>query len=154
MIQPLGIERHAHAVMPQHLDQIAAPPAEDVQIASVRIALQAVDGARRRLGLRYWSLSKHAKVKVKNAVAFISHFEEVVARAAGSRGVDGVVCGHIHTAEMREIAGLAYYNDGDWVESCTALVEHRDGRMELLHWADEIARRGRPPAALTSVSRQ
>ena len=97
--------------------------------------------ARRRLGMPYWSFSKHAKARVKNAVAFISHFEEVVAQAAGSRGVDGVVCGHIHTAEARLIGGTAYYNDGDWVESCTALVEHFDGRMELLHWADEIAAR-------------
>ena len=100
-----------------------------------------VNAARRRLGMPYWSLSKHAKAKVKNAVAFISHFEEVVAHAAGVRGVERVVCGHIHTAEMREIAGIAYYNDGDWVEGCTALVEHFDGRMELLHWADEIAAR-------------
>ncbi|VVT20785.1 UDP-2,3-diacylglucosamine hydrolase [Sphingomonas sp. EC-HK361] len=99
--------------------------------------------ARRVFGMPYWSLSKHAKAKVKNAVAFISHFEEVVAHAAGARGVDGVVCGHIHTAEVREIAGVAYYNDGDWVEGCTALVEHFDGRMELLHWADEMAARAR-----------
>jgi len=97
--------------------------------------------ARRLLGMPYWSLSKHAKAKVKNAVAFISHFEEVVAHAAGSRGVDGVVCGHIHTAEIRQIGDVSYYNDGDWVEGCTALVEHFDGRMELLHWADEIAAR-------------
>ena len=102
-----------------------------------------VNAARRRLSLPYWSLSKHAKAKVKNAVAFISQFETVVAHAAGLRGVDGVVCGHIHTAEMREIAGVAYFNDGDWVESCTALVEHFDGRMELLHWGDEIAARAR-----------
>ncbi|MCU6454740.1 UDP-2,3-diacylglucosamine diphosphatase [Sphingomonas sp. A2-49] len=100
-----------------------------------------VNAGRRLLGLPYWSLSKHAKAKVKNAVAFISRFEEVVAHAAGSRGVDGVVCGHIHTAEIRTIGDIAYYNDGDWVEGCTALVEHFDGRMELLHWADEIARR-------------
>ena len=97
--------------------------------------------ARRRLGLPYWSLSKHAKAKVKNAVAFVSRFEEVVAKAADSRGVDGVVCGHIHTAEMREIGGVTYYNDGDWVESCTALVEHFDGRMEILNWAEEVAAR-------------
>ncbi|HEU0067000.1 MAG TPA: UDP-2,3-diacylglucosamine diphosphatase [Sphingomonas sp.] len=106
-----------------------------------------MNGARRRLGMPYWSLSKHAKSKVKNAVAFISRFEEVVAHAAGSRGVDGVVCGHIHTAEAREIGGIAYYNDGDWVESCTALVEHADGRMELLHWADVIAAREAPPSS-------
>jgi UDP-2,3-diacylglucosamine pyrophosphatase LpxH len=96
---------------------------------------------RRRFGLPYWSLSKMAKHKVKNAVAFISRYEEVVARAAAARKVDGVVCGHIHTAEMRELNGVAYYNDGDWVEGCTALVEHFDGTMEILHWAEEVARR-------------
>jgi UDP-2,3-diacylglucosamine pyrophosphatase LpxH len=100
-----------------------------------------LNAARRRLGLPYWSLSKMAKHKVKNAVAFISAFEDVVARAAAGRGVDGVVCGHIHTAEMRDLEGIVYYNDGDWVESCTALVEHFDGRMEILHWHEEIARR-------------
>ena len=102
---------------------------------------------RNRLGLPYWSLSKAAKHKVKNAVEFISRFEELVARAAQQRGVDGVVAGHIHTAEFRLIDGVEYYNDGDWVEGCTALVEHFDGRMEILHWADEIARRDRQPAA-------
>ncbi|KQT34811.1 UDP-2,3-diacylglucosamine hydrolase [Sphingomonas sp. Leaf412] len=109
-----------------------------------------VSTVRRRLGLPYWSLSKHAKAKVKNAVAFISRFEEIVAAAAGIRGVDGVVCGHIHSAEMRGIGGIAYYNDGDWVESCTALVEHHDGRMEILHWADEIAARTAPPVAIAA----
>ena len=100
-----------------------------------------VNAVRSRLGLPYWSLSKMAKHKVKNAVEFISRFEEVVARAAAARNVDGVVCGHIHTTEMRELAGIDYYNDGDWVESCTALVEHFDGRMEILHWPEEVARR-------------
>jgi UDP-2,3-diacylglucosamine pyrophosphatase LpxH len=100
-----------------------------------------VNAVRQRMGLPYWSLSKMAKHKVKNAVSFISQFEEVVAHEAGARGVDGVVCGHIHNAEMREIGGVAYYNDGDWVEGCTALVEHDGGRMEVLHWADEIAKR-------------
>jgi len=104
-----------------------------------------VNAVRRKLDLPYWSLSKHAKAKVKNAVEFISHYEDVVAHAAGSRGVDGVVCGHIHTAEMRDINGVAYYNDGDWVEGCTALVEHFDGHMEILHWADEIAARDAEP---------
>jgi UDP-2,3-diacylglucosamine pyrophosphatase LpxH len=88
-----------------------------------------------------------AKHKVKNAVEFISRYEEVVARAAAARGVDGVVCGHIHTAEMRDFADVAYYNDGDWVEGCTALVEHFDGRMEILHWPEEVARRERAAAA-------
>lgn len=100
-----------------------------------------VNTIRQRFGLPYWSLSKHAKHKVKNAVAFIGRFEAVVAHEAGARGVDGVVCGHIHTAEMRRIGGVDYYNDGDWVEGCTALVEHVDGRMEVLHWAEEIAAR-------------
>ncbi len=109
-----------------------------------------VNGARRLMGLPYWSLSKHAKHKVKKSVEFISKFEEIVAHEAGARGVDGVVAGHIHTAEIREIAGVAYYNDGDWVEGCTALVEHFDGRMELLHWADEIA--ARPSADVTAIA--
>ena len=79
------------------------------------------------------------KKKVKNAVAFISRFEEAVAHAAAERGVDGVVCGHIHSAEVRQFGGVIYYNDGDWVESCTALVEHRDGRMEIIDWAARTA---------------
>jgi UDP-2,3-diacylglucosamine pyrophosphatase LpxH len=103
-----------------------------------------VNRVRQWLDLPYWSLSKMAKNKVKNAVEFISRYEEVVARAASVRGIDGVVCGHIHTAEIREMAGVTYYNDGDWVEGCTALVEHFDGRMDVLHWAEEIARRDTP----------
>jgi UDP-2,3-diacylglucosamine pyrophosphatase LpxH len=100
-----------------------------------------VNALRRLFRLPYWSLSKHAKHRVKKSVEFISDFEALVAREAGRRGIDGVVAGHIHTAEMREIDGVAYYNDGDWVEGCTALVEHFDGAMEILHWADEIAAR-------------
>jgi UDP-2,3-diacylglucosamine pyrophosphatase LpxH len=100
-----------------------------------------VNAVRRRLELPYWSLSKMAKHKVKNAVEFISRYEEIVARAAAQRGVDGVVCGHIHTAEFRLFDGIEYWNDGDWVEGCNALVEHFDGRMEILHWPDDIARR-------------
>jgi UDP-2,3-diacylglucosamine pyrophosphatase LpxH len=91
---------------------------------------------RRKQGLPYWSLSSHLKKKVKNAVQFISSFEEVVAHAAQERGAHGVVCGHIHSAEIREIGNVTYYNDGDWVESCTALVEHADGRMEIIDWAE------------------
>ena len=109
---------------------------------------QVVNRGRARLGLRYWSLSKTAKHRVKNAVAFISRFEEMVARQADLRGVDGVVCGHIHHAEARMIGCVAYYNDGDWVEGCTALVEHDDGRMEVLHWVEEMARRDVATAAL------
>ncbi len=90
---------------------------------------------RRRMGFGYWSLSAFIKVKVKNALQFIENFEVAVADEARRRGVDGVICGHIHHAEMRDIDGVLYVNDGDWVESCTALVEHFDGRLEILHWA-------------------
>jgi UDP-2,3-diacylglucosamine pyrophosphatase LpxH len=92
--------------------------------------------ARRRLGLPYWSLSAFLKGKVKNAVEYIGNFADAVTGEARRRGMDGVVCGHIHNAEIREIDGLTYCNDGDWVESCTALVEHYDGRLEILRWAD------------------
>ena len=97
------------------------------------------NAVRRRFGLPYWSLSAHIKKRVKNAVAFISRFEEVVAHAARERGVDGVVCGHIHCAEIRDFGGVIYMNDGDWVESCTALVEHADGRIEIIDWAARTA---------------
>jgi len=91
---------------------------------------------RARLGFPYWSLSACLKHKVKNAVEYISRYEDAVVAAARQHDVDGVICGHIHTAEMRMIDGILYCNDGDWVESCTALVEHFDGRLEILHWAD------------------
>ena len=93
------------------------------------------NGLRRRLGLGYWSLSAFVKLKVKNALQFIDDFEHAVAEEARRRGVDGVICGHIHHAEMREIDGVLYVNDGDWVESCTAVIEHHDGRLEVLDWA-------------------
>lgn len=94
---------------------------------------------RARLGLPYWSLSKYLKLKVKRAVSFIGDFEQAVAREARRRGVQGVVCGHIHHAELRDIDGILYANDGDWVESLTALVEHLDGRLEILDWSDRTA---------------
>ena len=96
--------------------------------------------ARRRLGMPYWSLSAWLKHKVKNAVEYISRFEEIVALEAQKRGVDGVVCGHIHHAEIRKIGGVLYLNDGDWVESCSALVEDAQGNMEILRWADPSQR--------------
>ena len=92
------------------------------------------NAARRRLGLPYWSLSAWLKLQVKEAVKAIDRFEYALADEARRRGFDGVVCGHIHHAEMREVDGVMYMNDGDWVESCTALVEHHDGRMELIDW--------------------
>ncbi len=96
---------------------------------------------RARLGLPYWSLSNYLKQRVKRAVSYISDFESALAREARIRGMDGVVCGHIHHAEMREIDGILYANDGDWVESLTALCEHADGRLEILDWSAEGAAR-------------
>jgi UDP-2,3-diacylglucosamine pyrophosphatase LpxH len=90
---------------------------------------------RARMGLPYWSLSRYLKLKVKRAVSYVGSFEAAVAREARARGVQGVVCGHIHHAEIREIDGILYCNDGDWVESLTALVEHLDGRLEIIDWS-------------------
>jgi UDP-2,3-diacylglucosamine pyrophosphatase LpxH len=89
---------------------------------------------RAKFGMGYWSLSAYLKHKVKGAVEFITSFETTVAHECKKRKHDGVVCGHIHHAEIRDINGITYYNDGDWVESCTALVEHHDGRIEIIHW--------------------
>lgn len=93
------------------------------------------NAVRRRLGYRSWSLSAWLKRQVKGAVMAIDRFEQALAGEARRRGFDGVVCGHIHHAEIREVQGVLYLNDGDWVESCTALVEHHDGRLELVDWA-------------------
>ncbi len=92
---------------------------------------------RARMGLPYWSLSAYLKHKVKSALNYVTDFEVAVAQAARAHGHDGVVCGHIHRAEMRDIQGTLYCNDGDWVESRSALVEHHDGRLELVYWNDE-----------------
>lgn len=95
---------------------------------------------RRTIGLPYWSLSAYLKRKVKNALEYICRFEEAVAREARERGLDGVVCGHIHHAAKRQIDGILYLNDGDWVESCTALVEDARGNLEILRWTDANTR--------------
>jgi UDP-2,3-diacylglucosamine pyrophosphatase LpxH len=94
---------------------------------------------RRRLGFPYWSLSAFLKHSIKNAVSFISNFETALAHAAQQRGVHGVICGHIHHAVIRDVDGITYCNTGDWVESCTALVERHDGSLAVLRWADESA---------------
>ncbi len=91
---------------------------------------------RRRLGYPYWSLSAYLKSKVKNAVQFVSDYADAIVAEARRREVDGVVCGHIHQAEIRTIGGILYCNDGDWVESCSALVEHFDGRLEVVRWVE------------------
>ena len=93
-----------------------------------------LNSVRARMGLPYWSLSAYLKHKVKKALAYVTDFEEALADEARRRGHHGVVCGHIHRAEMRDIGGTLYCNDGDWVESRTALVEHFDGRLELVQW--------------------
>jgi UDP-2,3-diacylglucosamine pyrophosphatase LpxH len=91
---------------------------------------------RRWLGFGYWPLSAFLKAKVKAAVNFVERYEQALAAEARRRAVAGVVCGHVHKPEIRTIDGVQYFNDGDWVESCSALVEHMDGRMELVHWAE------------------
>ena len=90
--------------------------------------------ARAKLGLPYWSLSQFLKHRVKNAVSYITRFEDAVAHEARRRGFDGVVCGHIHKAEIRDVGGIRYCNDGDWVESLTALVETESGELRLIDW--------------------
>ena len=96
-----------------------------------------VNAVRRSFRLPYWSLSSFLKRRVKNAVAYVCEFEESVAREAAQRQLDGVVCGHIHCAEIRQIGAITYYNDGDWVESCTALVEDASGQMRIVDWTVE-----------------
>jgi len=96
---------------------------------------QALNCFRRWLGFPEWSLSAYVKQRVKNIVKFITDYERALMREAQRRGADGVVCGHIHKAEIKKVDGLIYVNAGDWVESCTAVVEHFDGQMELLKWA-------------------
>ncbi|MCX7864860.1 MAG: UDP-2,3-diacylglucosamine diphosphatase [Novosphingobium sp.] len=110
------------------------------------------NAVRRRLKLPYWSLSAYLKKRVKNAVQFVSRFEEAIAHEAQSRGFDGIICGHIHTAEIRKIGSIVYYNDGDWVESCTALVEHADGSIEIIDWAQEVAVGSRRAKQLESAA--
>ena len=97
---------------------------------------EAVNQFRSVLGFPYWSLAAAIKHKVKGAVNYISNFESAVAQMAKRKNVDGIICGHIHRAEIRQIDDVLYCNCGDWVESCTALVENLDGSLELLHWTE------------------
>lgn len=89
---------------------------------------------RHKLGFGYWSLSKYLKHKVKKAVGFIYGFEKTITEYCAKRGYDGVICGHIHTPEIKMVNGIIYMNDGDWVESCSALVEDYDGRWSIVYW--------------------
>jgi UDP-2,3-diacylglucosamine pyrophosphatase LpxH len=106
----------------------------DGALSVVMAANSVVNRLRRQLGLNYWSLSAWTKAKVKDAVKVISSYEKALVAEARLAGADGVVCGHIHLAAMHRDFGIRYINTGDWVESCTAVVEHFDGRLELLHW--------------------
>lgn len=116
---------------------------------------------RRMLGLSYWSLSQWAKLRVKNAVNYIGKFEEAVASEARRNEVEGVICGHIHHAAIHDDYGVRYINCGDWVESCTAVVEHEDGRFEIVVWtrpqmkadkavAEDAAEAGAAPARVAA----
>lgn len=107
----------------------------------------AFNWARRKLGFTYWSVSAYLKHKAKSAVEYIGKFEEALAEEARRREVDGIICGHIHNAEMRDMEGVLYCNDGDWVESCTALVEHDSGELEIINWAEVLRRRDTVRAA-------
>jgi UDP-2,3-diacylglucosamine pyrophosphatase LpxH len=92
---------------------------------------------RRWLGLGYWSLSQWAKLKVKNAVSYIGEYEGALASDAKKHNAQGIICGHIHHAAIHDDFGIRYINCGDWVESCTAVAEHMDGTMEIIHWTAE-----------------
>ena len=98
---------------------------------------------RKLFGRPYWSLSRWAKLKVKNAVNYIGAFERTLAAEARRYDADGVICGHIHFATIRDEHGIRYINCGDWVESCTAVVEHDDGKFEIINWANS-----QPPVTL------
>lgn len=95
---------------------------------------------RRRFGMHcYWSLAGYAKRRVKKALQFIFDFEDAAMHAARQRGLDGIICGHIHSAAIRQVNGVSYVNCGDWVDSCTAIVEHFDGRLELIAWGSAVS---------------
>jgi UDP-2,3-diacylglucosamine pyrophosphatase LpxH len=91
---------------------------------------------RRKLGFGYWSISKYLKANVKKAVGFVFKFEQNLVDYCNHRNYDGVICGHIHTPEIKTIDGIVYMNDGDWVESCSALVEELDGTWKIIFWED------------------
>lgn len=111
----------------------------------------AINRVRRFFRMPYWSLSAYLKFKVKKAVEYVSCFEEAVAREARLRQCQGVICGHIHTPDDRMISGIHYLNDGDWVESCTALVEHFDGTFEIIDWNSWRRGQSAPTALLPAL---
>ena len=142
-----------------HFDLVVrhAPWLAHIGDGAYSFALQlngALNGIRRRLGFTYWSLSAWAKLKVKKAVNHIGRFEELLSLEARRHACDGVICGHIHHAVIQDLDGVRYMNTGDWVESCTALVEHEDGRFELIRWSEELARVHALETAARTMRRQ
>ena len=121
-----------HAVLYRTMNRLIGDPAYDFMVFMNRW-LQRV---RSFLGLPFWSLASYLKNNLSQARATIEAFEKAAAMEAKQRHLDGVVCGHIHRANLRTVDGVLYCNDGDWTETCSALVEHRDGRLELMHWLD------------------
>ncbi len=115
----------------------------------VALALnRALNRLRRRCGYRYWSLASYLKTHIGNAMEYVHGFEQAAAHTARRRGLDGVVCGHIHRPEIVELGGVLYCNSGDWVDSCSALVERRDGELQLWHWANAVSGDGKLGLAL------
>jgi UDP-2,3-diacylglucosamine pyrophosphatase LpxH len=108
----------------------------------------------RRFGLGLWSLSSFLKLKVKTAVNFIGEFEHAIIAEARSRGMDGVMCGHIHHASHRNVGGIQYFNCGDWVESCTAVTEDRVGNLQLINWLEAMREREAEPGFASERSLQ
>lgn len=107
----------------------------------IMLANRAISSWRERMGHDYWSLAAFLKGKSASAQKYVERFREAALRDARHHGLDGVICGHIHRAEICEEDGITYFNDGDWVESCTVLVEYQDGEMGLLDWPQEISKR-------------
>lgn len=121
--------------------------------AALSISMK-VSWVRRRFGFTYWSFSSWAKINVKRAVNFIGEFEETLRCEAARHGVDGVICGHIHCAANHDMNGVRYINTGDWVESCTAAVEHHDGRIEIIDWSQASRELNRRPEPVVSLWRR
>ena len=132
-----------HAVRSSRLLTALGSGAYDVLLVVNRM----VHAVRGRMGLRYWSLAAFIKHRVGTAVEYIERFEQALAAEAARRRLDGVICGHIHRPRVRSIEGVAYFNTGDWMESCTALAEDPEGRLELIHWAGTPALQTRPAVA-------
>ena len=122
----------------------------DVTLGANRL----LNAFRRRFGYPYWSLAGYLKTRVGNAMKYVHGFEQAAAQAARRRGLDGIVCGHIHRPEIVELDGMLYCNDGDWVDSCSALIEDRSGELELWHWNDvgSALRPGGDPAPLSRAA--